>query len=135
MGSAAFFKVYSDFNPKDIDTLEFTKDLKAPNLTIIRGNGEDRFIFKLKSKEEMIQDALNSKLPMVVGKFLIPEFCQKIGFAIEDLPRLQKQIDILDKKHSYEQIIYNAYILNRAFVLTDEQRLEAYKLYIKSREE
>ena len=70
---------------------------------------------------------------MVIGKFLVPEFCAEIGFTIEDLPRLEPLLAKLDEKHKYEEIIYNAYIENNAFVLTDEQRAAAYESYKVSR--
>jgi hypothetical protein len=70
---------------------------------------------------------------MVVGKFLVPEFCAAIGFTIEDLPQLKPLIDILDNKHKYEEIIFNSYLKNGSFTLTDEQRERAYKSYKNSR--
>ena len=70
---------------------------------------------------------------MVIGKFLVPEFCNEIGFSIEDLRELVPLIEKLDKKHKYEEIIFNAYLENGAFILTDEQRAAAYKSYRESR--
>jgi hypothetical protein len=40
------------------------------------------------STEEYIDWALQSNIGMVVGKFLVPEFCEAIGFTIDDLPRM-----------------------------------------------
>ena len=85
------------------------------------------------SKEDYIDWALQSQVGMVVGKFLIPEFCEQIGFTIEDLPRLQPLIDKLDKKHLYEKVIFDSYIENHAFELTIEQRDRAYSMYRESR--
>jgi hypothetical protein len=42
-------------------------------------------------------------------------------------------IDNLDIKHLYEKVIYNSYIENKSFVLTDEQRDKAYLLYKQGR--
>ena len=70
---------------------------------------------------------------MIVGKFLIPEFCEEIGMTIEDLPKLRPLIEKLDDGHKYEEIIFNSYIENGAFILTDEQRLKAYNSYKESR--
>ena len=70
---------------------------------------------------------------MVAGKYLIPEFCQEIGFTINDLPKIKPMIDRLDIKHHYEKIIYDSYIENGAFILTDEQRDKAYQSYKQSR--
>ena len=133
VGSRYFFKQYDDYKSHDIDMLELQDDCDYEKCRIIRGQGRDLFFFKRKPKDELIQDALNSELPMVVGKFLIPEFNKEIGFTIEDLPKIKDLIDILDDKHKYEEIIYNSYIENKSFNLTEEQRLEAYKSYKKSR--
>jgi len=46
----------------------------------------------------MIEDALSSKLPMAIGKFLIPEFCKELSFTISDLQKLRPLIDNLDEK-------------------------------------
>jgi len=86
-----------------------------------------------KSKEDYINWAAQSKLGMVIGKFLIPEVCAFIGFTIEDLPKLKVLVDRLDTKHKYEEIIYNSYLENNSFTLTEEQRNLAYKSYKESR--
>lgn len=134
MGSSYFFSKYEDFVPKDTDYVELTDDESIKGLMVLRGKGEDIFIFRQKPKDEMIKDALkNVNLGMVVGKFLIPEFCKAIGFTVEDLPKLSILIDNLDDKHRYEQIIYTAYIVNQSFTLTQEQRDKAYEAYKDSR--
>ena len=65
--------------------------------------------------------------------FLIPEFNKQISFTIEDLPKIKPLIDNLDEKHKYEEIIYNAYIENKSFTLTEEQRDAAYRRYKEAR--
>jgi hypothetical protein len=86
------------------------------------------------SKEDYINWALQSKIGMVIGKFLVPEFCTEIGFTIEDLSKLKVLIDKLDDKHKYEEIIYTSYLENGSFTLTPEQRDKAYKSYKESRD-
>ena len=81
----------------------------------------------------MIQDALKQELPMVVRRFLIPPFNKAIDFTIEDLPRLKPLRDKLDDKHLYEKIIYESYLENNSFTLTEDQRLKAYKKYKETR--
>ena len=71
---------------------------------------------------------------MSVGKFLIPEFCDAIGFKVSDLSKLQSAIDKLDDKHKYEKIIFDSYLENNSFRLNPEQRLRAYKSYKEARE-
>lgn len=133
MGSRYFFSEYPDYHSHDIDKIELQDTNDYKYVRIIRGQGKDYFFFKRKPKEEMIQDALKQELAMVVGKFLVPEFCQEIGFTIEDLPRLQPLIDRLDEKHLYEKIIYEAYLNNGSFTLTQEQRDQAYEEYKRLR--
>jgi hypothetical protein len=70
---------------------------------------------------------------MVIGKFLIPEFCEAIGFTISDLPKLTPLLEKLDDKHKYEEIIFNSYIKNNAFKLTESQRKMAFRSYRASR--
>lgn len=129
MGSNYFFHQYPDFKSADIDKIELVDTDEFKEKRIIRGQGKDYFYLKRKPKDQLIQDALKSKLPMVVGKFLIPEFNKQINFTIEDLPKIKPLIDRLDEKHKYEEIIYNAYIENKSFTLTEEQRDAAYRRY------
>lgn len=134
IGSQYFFSCYNDFKSKDLDELEIIETNKFNHMRQLTGQG--RCLFQLKkqpSKENYIDYALQSTLGMVVGKFLIPEFCEAINFAIEDLPRLKPLIDLLDDKHKYEEIIFNSYLENGSFTLTDEQRLRAYESYKENR--
>ncbi|MBR2871498.1 MAG: hypothetical protein IKB98_09045 [Clostridia bacterium] len=134
IGSRYFFDCYEDFNGKDIDELELIDTAEFSQVRQITGQG--RCLFQLKRHartQEYIDWAVKSKIGMVVGKFLVPEFCQEIGFTINDLPKLQVLIDRLDDKHKYEEIIYNAYLYNGSFTLTQSQRDGAYQSYKESR--
>ena len=133
MGSTYFFSSYSDFKSADVDKIDIIETTEFKEKRVIRGQGKDYFYLKKKPKDELIKDALNSELAMVVGKFLIPEFNEKIGFTIEDLPKIQPLIDRLDEKHMYEKIIYESYLENKKFILTQKQRDAAYALYKESR--
>lgn len=134
MGSRYFFSCYDDFVSKDIDEIAIIDTNEFKQMKQI--TGRDRCLFLLKrhdSKEDYIDWALRSNTGMVIGKFLVPEFCEQIGFTIEDLPRLQPLIDKLDEKHLYEKVIFDSYIENQAFELTIEQRDRAYSMYRESR--
>ena len=133
MGSTYFFKGQPGFTPHDIDYVELVDDKSIKEKLIIRGQGKDYIQLRRKDKESLIADALKTDLSMVVGKFLIPEFNQEIGFTIEDLHKIKPLIDRLDDKHKYEEIIYNSYLINNSFILTKEQLEEAYALYKKFR--
>ena len=133
MGSNYFFKDYKDFKSHDIDFIDIIETNEFKEKRVIRGQGKDYFYLKRKPKEQLIKDALKSELSMVVGKFLIPEFNKKIGFTIDDLQKIKPLIDRLDEKHIYEKIIYESYLENNSFTLTEDQRLKAYKKYKETR--
>ena len=130
VGSAYFFKGLNNFTPKDIDYVIIEDNPKYYNNTMtVRGRGQDIMFFKNRSKQDFIKMSLQSKLPMVVGKFLIPEFNQYIGFTLDDLKLLQPQFDKMDKKHLYEVFIYKCYLENNNFTLTQEQLKESFEIY------
>lgn len=133
MGSQYFFSCYDDFHSKDIDEIEIIETSSFKHMRQLTGMGKCLFQLKKSSKEEYIKQALASNTGMVIGKFLIPEFCDQIEFTIKDLPRLQGLLKKLDDKHKYEEIIYNSYIKNNSFTLTEEQRQKAYNSYKESR--
>ena len=134
IGSRYFFSGYADFDSKDTDELEIVDTEEFQNMRQLTGQG--RCLFQVKrqaSKEEYIRYALQSELGMAIGKFLIPEFCDAIGFTVDDLPRLKVLIDKLDTMHKYEAIVFNSYIENGSFTLTNEQIDSAYQSYKESR--
>ena len=136
MGSQYFFSCYEDFKSKDIDEIEI---IETNNFKYMRQlTGQGKCLFQLRKQEtvdDYINYALKSNLGMVIGKFLIPEFCEAIGLTINDLPKLKPLIDKLDDKHKYEEIIFDSYTQNGSFTLTDEQRARAYNSYKESRGE
>ena len=134
MGSTYFFSCYGDFASKDIDEIEIVDTNEFAQMRQITGRGKCLFQLKRHSaKEDYIDWALQSQLGMVIGKFLVPEFCAAIGFAVDDLPKLKPLIQKLDDKHKYEEIIFNSYIENGDFTLTKEQRDLAYQSYKETR--
>ena len=134
IGSKYFFSRYPDFNGKDIDEIQLVDTTEFAQMRQITGRG--RCLFQMKrhtTTQEYIDWAVKSKVGMVVGKFLVPEFCKAIGFTIADLPKVAVLVDRLDAKHQYEKIIYDSYLENGSFTLTDEQRGRAYQSYKESR--
>lgn len=130
IGSTYFFSCYDNFASRDIDELEIIETTNFRYMRQLSGMGRCLFqLNKQPSKEGYIDFALRNNSGMVVGKFLVPEFCEAIGFTIEDLPRMRPLIDKLDENHKYEEIIYNSYLENNAFALTEEQRAKAYESY------
>ena len=134
IGSKYFFQDYPDFESKDIDELELIHTNEFAQMRQLTGQGRCLFQMKIHPcKEDYIQWALQSPTGMVVGKFLVPEFCAAIGFVINDLPQLLPLIERLDDKHRYEEIIFNSYLKNGSFTLTQDQRNRAYESYKTSR--
>ena len=132
IGSNVFFDKFEDFTPKDTDELCIMDcfPFQNTNSLHVKGlHGKDAFFYKNMSKQEFIQDTLNSDLPMVVGKFIIPEFNEYLNITIDDLKQLKPIFDKIDIKHEYEKIIYNSYIENNGFYLTNEQLNRAYEKY------
>lgn len=134
MGSRVFFEDMPGFTPKDYDELCILDVYDFPgNSFRLNIQGKDVFFFKNLSKKEFIETTLNSSLPMVAGKFLVPDFAEDLGLTISDLKELASVFDAMDEKHSYEKIIYNSYIENNGFFLTPEQKNLAYMSYLKTR--
>ena len=134
VGSNYFFNKFDDYNSKDTDWVIIEDNPQHyTNTMTMRGRGEDLMFFKNRSKQEFINMTLSSNLPMVVGKFLIPEFNEYIGFTIDDLILFDHQFNKIDDKHLYEKYIYECYLVNKKFTLTESQLEEAYKIYKKYR--
>lgn len=134
IGSTYFFSEYDDFKSKDIDTIQIIDTNEFKQMRQITGQGQCLFQMRRhSSKDEYIDWALRSQLGMVIGKFLVPEFNAVIGLSVEDLKRLSPLIEKLDDKHKYEEIIFNSYIENGSFTLTQEQRDLAYQSYRETR--
>ena len=134
VGSQAFFSNMPGFTPGDLDELEFEEQPKLfRNFMQFRKKDKTYclFIWRKMSADEFVEYTLNSKLPMELGKFLVPEVAEYLGFTIEHLKKLEPVVNRLDRKHRYEQIIYDSYISNNGFYLTDEQRNIAFEEYLR----
>jgi hypothetical protein len=135
VGSCYFFSGYSDFIPGDIDETELLEKFRCHRRHVI-GEGFD--IFQLKyyqSWEECVYWDLYYGRPIVVASYIVPEFCEAIGFPFEALPQLQPLIDNLSKRYAYIKVIYESYLENGSFTLTTAQRLKAYEIYKQARPE
>ena len=134
VGSNVFFKDIEGFTSKDIDILEFVDD-PTDFKNVRQFKFPDKCVFQWRKMpiDELIDITLFRNFPMEIGKFLVPEFIKEFKLSIDDLKRLKPIIPKLDDKHKYEEVIYNAYLENNDFVLTDEQRQEAYRVYNKYR--
>lgn len=136
VGSQAFFSAYPDFTPSDADVVEFEVAPKLyKNFMQIRKKDKSRCIFKwrLMSADEFVDYTLTTKLPMEIGKFLVPEVARYVGITVDHLKKMTPVVERLDDKHAYERIIFDAYIANDGFWMTQDQRDLAYQSYRASR--
>ncbi len=136
IGSKYFFKNMEGYTSKDNDILIIMDNWvlsKTNTLNLKDEKNNDIFFFKNLNKEEFINDTIKSRVTMRGGKFLIKEFNEYIGFTINDLKKLNNVFQKMDEKHLYEKYIYECYIINNKFELTDKQLNEAYRIYKKYR--
>ena len=136
VGSSAYFIGMEGFSPKDTDYVCLVEDYIGGDKTMrINLKGNDLIMYRHDyTKEEFIREALRCGVSLKIGKFLAPEFVRAFDITLEDLSRLKPLVDGLDEKHKYERIIYDAYIENGSFTLTDEQRMAAFETYKAARE-
>ena len=134
VGSNVFFKDIEGFTSKDTDILEFVnKPTDFKNVRQFKFPDKCVFQWRKMPIDELIDVTLFRNFPMEVGKFLVPEFIKEFKLSIDDLKRLEPIIKNLDDKHKYEEVIFRSYLENGDFILTDEQREEAYRIYNNSR--
>lgn len=134
IGSKAFFDGLEGFEPHDNDTIEIIETEEFEHIRQRKFQGDCYFHLRKKpSAQDYIQWDVKHNVGMAVGKYLVPQFAEEINLSFEELKLLQPLIDRLDAKHDYERIIYESYLSNGDFTLTEQQRLEAYNSYRTSR--
>lgn len=134
IGSSCFFESYDDYKIHDKDVLIILDHgINGKKSFIFNKDGHDVIFYPKLTKDEYIEEDLNANDPLKIGKYLVPEFINYINLEISDLKKLLVLIEELDNAHKYEKIIYDSYIENNSFTLTDEQRLAAYNEYKKYR--
>lgn len=137
VGSRCFFESFSDFKSKDLDELLIMdRPLfnKSKSFLMRVRDGRDIILYPPFSKEEFIRHDTVGNDRMKFGKYLCPEFAEYIGLTIEDLKSIgDKLLKLLDEKHLYQKVIYESYVANNGFTLTEEQLNKAYAEYKKYR--
>lgn len=128
VGSRRFFGGLKDYQS---DSNAFVQVIDAPKgFSFVKETnlyGRHLFQWARLAPQEYVEYALKKGAPEQIGKFLVPEFCSEIGFTLSDLRQLEPLLDKLDEEHKYYRLIYNAYMANGDFTLTDEQRQAAYE--------
>lgn len=135
IGSNYFFKNIKGFKSKDIDYLYIEKSSKYKYLMQQSFCGECVFRVNKVSKDKLIRFHKKLNDPLTIGKFLIPEFNKEFGITIDDIKEFEELFNKLDNKHLYQKQIYEYYLLNNSFTLTEAQLKNCYNLYKKYRYE
>ena len=136
VGSMAFFGNIDGFHPKDRDYAVLVENAVGYRFTRQRICGAyDIFEYAKLPADEMVAYAVKAGLAMRLNAFLVPEFAREIGLEVPQLEGLRPLAESLDDKHRYLKVIYNAYLENGKFELTDGQRMEAYKAYKEARKD
>lgn len=135
-GSLAFFSGIAGFKPGDIDWIVIRDNPKGMKTARHRSlKGVSVFEWRYMPADELINYVLDHPHPpMQVVMFLVPDVAAHIGLTVDMLPRLRPLIEGLDEKHEYAKIIWESYIHNGSFTLTDGQRMEAYHCYLQARQ-
>ena len=134
VGSNYFFKNIEGFIPHDIDYVELVNEpLGFQYVCHIRNKKKCIFKWKKMNVKDFIEYTKKHCSPMAVGKFLVKEFCDAIGFTFNDLKSFDDIFNNMDDKHLYEKKIYEYYLLNNDFYLTNDQLMDCYNEYKKYR--
>ena len=92
----------------------------------------DKTFYYRYEKQDFIDDIVNGIVSKYfLNKFLVPEVNEAIGFEFSELHALNYLFDELDDKHKYLKIIYDSYIENDEYYLSDSQRELAFNEYKK----
>ena len=136
MGSSYFFSSLPGYTVKDEDELILMTEWIPEDINVMHlmDGKRDLILVKEMTKKEYIQDAINSGVPMRAGKFLCREFAIYIGLNLKELETLRQVFENMDDKHRYQKVIFEAYISNGGWWLTDEQLNNAYTEYLRARQ-
>lgn len=137
IGSRAIFTAYKDFDDitTDTDILIVVDDEDCPIEWDTKDvvSGMHYVYWRNLPKDELLDYHMHSYFGTYIQKFLVPEYANWIGLTIDELKTLGRLINYLDEHHTYEKIVYDAYIENNAFYLKPEQLEAAYQEYKKAR--
>lgn len=140
-GSFYFFKDMPGYELHDVDYIVISDEmfLDYHHVYMIDGGiGKDYFYWKKNTPEWHVNSLLDNKaFALDIARVLIPAVAKELAFTIEHLKQVKPVLDKLEEqvgpKYNYYKIIYDSYIENNDFILTDEQRLLAYNSYKEAR--
>lgn len=133
-GSRLYFTGLDGFNPHDTDYILIVDDLNVFKKHT-SNNCTCYFIYRLSTVKNTVSYLIAKNSPLGCASLLQPEFANYIGLTIEKLSdnNLCKLFKQMPLKYQYLNFIYNSYIENNGFFITEEQRLKAFELYKNSR--
>lgn len=137
IGSRAIFSGYKDFD--DITTdYDYLIIEDAPEGYDIesddKGDGVNHYIrWRNMAKEDLLDYHRGCYKGTFIQKFLVPEYAEYLNLTIDELKSIGHLVNFLDKYHTYEKIVYESYVENNGFFMTDEQKERAYQEYKKVR--
>ena len=133
-GSSTFFSEMPNYTPHDNDKICIIDyPLYGDKIGILRKDKDDLYFVFNNGKDNLIEQCIKTNVPMAICKFLSPEFAEYIDLTIDDLKKLNELSTRMDDKHYYLKMIYDFYIENNGFYLTDEQLNLAYQEYKNKR--
>ena len=134
IGSNAFFSKFPDYTPRVANILYIDDNPDyGYETSYMDENGIHIIRWKNMTKEELMTYHKDCYVGRYIGKFLVPEYAEYFGITIDGLKELHHLIDFIDERHIYEKMIYDFYIKNNGFFLTDDQLKEVYDEYKKER--
>lgn len=134
VGSRAFFSACDGFRGTGHDYLVLEDN---PEGYKWRHEQSLRHVSTFRYRREPVVDMVRRTIEcgdaLLVGKFLVPEVAEAIGATVADILPLEALLPGLAPLYQYLTVIFEAVKRNNSFVLTEEQREEAYKAYRQSR--
>jgi hypothetical protein len=137
IGSQSFFKEKMNYFNKLSDILYIVDKGDGYNfISSTDYSGRTEVYLVKRNKNELIDWVLNNSLEanLEIGKFLVKEVIDYLDITIDDLKLFDSIFSNLSDKFEYEKIIYDSYIENNSFDLTEEQLNKAYESYKESRQ-
>lgn len=134
IGSRAFFKGIDGFKSDNRNMLELHSN-PAFKFGVEQEEARITRVYKYTREPAhiMIARAVECGNVLQAGKFLVPEVAHAIGASVQDLKPLEPLFAKLPEKHQWQKTVYNAYVQNGSFSLTDVQLQEAYDKYMSAR--
>lgn len=133
IGSGVFFSKFPDYTPGVSNMLYIDDDPDYEYETNYMENGVHVLRWRNLPKDQLIAYHKDCYKGRYIGKFLVPEYIEYVGITLDDLKELHHLVNFLDERHIYEKLIYDFYIENNGFFLTDKQLEEVYEEYKNER--